>query len=39
LVTLLEDGPEGKFQGKLTLFTSLANQPEVVIPIRGSVVQ
>ena len=39
MITLAPDAPEGKFQGKITLNTSLDAQPQLVIPVRGSVVK
>jgi hypothetical protein len=36
-ITLSDKAPVGKFTGKVTLKTSLDAQPEVMIPIRGSV--
>ena len=38
-VVLAASAPEGKFQGSVTIKTSIAAQPEVVIPIRGSVIK
>ena len=39
VVSLAENAPEGKFQGKITIATNLPAQKELVIPIRGSVVK
>lgn len=39
VITLLENAPEGKFTGAVTISTSLSSLPEVVVPIRGSVIK
>ena len=39
VITLLDTAPEGKFQGQVTIGTSLPSLPQVVVPIRGSVIK
>ncbi len=39
VVTLNEKAPEGKFQGTISVSTSVAEMKEIVIPIRGSVIK
>ena len=38
LITLNDNAPEGRFEGMITLKTTLPSQPEVKIPVRGNVV-
>jgi len=39
MVTLADNAPEGKFDGKISIATSIKEQSEVVIPVRGSVIK
>ncbi|MDJ0838563.1 MAG: DUF1573 domain-containing protein [Acidobacteriota bacterium] len=39
IATLSDKAPVGKFNGKITLTTDVADQGEIVLPIRGSVIQ
>lgn len=38
IITLKDSAPEGKFQGVVSMKTDVGTQPEVIIPIRGSVI-
>jgi len=37
-VKLVEGAPKGKFQGKIHVKTNLKEQPELIIPVKGSVI-